>query len=572
MYVTKVPNRNSPPAILLRESYREDGKVKNRTLANLTGWSAARVEALKRVLRNEPVVGVDETFEIVRSRPHGHIAAVRGTLRKLGVHKLLASRASRKRDLVEAMIVARLVDPRSKLATARGLDDASGFSSLGAELGLATVDVHELYDALDWLLSRKPAVEKALAKQHLTTGDLALYDLSSTWFEGRRCGLAKLGYPRGGGRGKLQVNFGLLCAGNGCPVAVEVFAGNVGDPGTVGAQVDKVRTRFGLNSVVFVGDRGMLTSARIREDLKPNDMDWISSLRAPQIRKLEAAGAFQLSLFDEQDLAEVTHESFPGERLIVCKNPLLARERERKRNELLAATEKKLLALRDATQRTVRPLTGKEKIGVRLGRVLERSKMGKHFRLEITEDSFSFHRKEESIRAEAALDGIYVIRTSVDSERLSAADVVGAYKALHHVERAFRSHKTVDLQVRPIHHRDSDRVRAHFLLCFLSYYVEWHMRRALAPLLFDDHDRKAAAAKRRSIVAPAQRSDAALKKAASKRTEEDLPVHSFRTLLADLATITRNTVRSEATGLEFERTTRPTPLQKRALELLEVRL
>ena len=568
--MTKVPNRKSPPAILLRESYREDGKVKNRTLANLTDWPAARVAALKRVLKDETVVGLDETFEIVRSRPHGHVAAVRGTLRRLGLHKVLAARNSRKRDLVEAMIVARLVDPRSKLATARGLDEASAFSSLGAELSLGDVEVHELYDALDWLVGRQPAIEKALAGRHLAAGGLALYDLSSSWFEGRHCPLAKLGYPRGGGQGKLQVNFGVLCNEDGCPVAIEVFPGNTGDPSTVSTQVDKVRDRFGLDNVVFVGDRGMLTSARIREDLKPQNMDWISSLRAPQIRQLEAAGAFQLSLFDEQDLAEVTHSSFPGERLVVCKNPLLAAERRRKRGELLDATEKKLTALHRATQRVSRPLRGKEKIGVRLGRVLERSKMGKHFELDITEDSFSFRRNEESITAEAALDGIYVIRTSVDSDRLSATQVVAAYKALHHVERAFRCHKTVDLHIRPIHHREPDRVRAHFLLCFLSYYVEWHMRRALAPLMFDDHDRAGAAAKRRTIVAPAQRSEAALQKAASKRTEDEYPVHSFRTLLADLSTITRNTIRSDATGLEFERTTRPTPLQARALQLLEV--
>lgn len=570
MYVTVVPNRNSPPAVLLRESYREDGKVKNRTLSNLSKWPDEKVAALTRVLKGERLVSIKEAFEIQRSLPHGHVVAVRGVLRRLGLHKLFAARRSRSRDLVEAMVVARILHPGSKLATARGVDDITAFSSLGDELELGEVEVHELYEALDWLLTRQPTIEKQLASRHLHEGSLALYDLSATHFEGRTCPLAKLGYPRGSKKGKLQVNFGLLCGPEGRPVAVHVYPGNTADPATVNDQVLKVKDHFGLTSVVFVGDRGMLTAARIREDLKPNGMDWVTSLRAPQIRKLVDDGAFQLSLFDEKDLAEVTHASFPGERLIVCKNPLLAAERDRKRKAMLADTQRKLEKVCEATQRDKRPLKGKDMIGIRVGRIIERSKMGKHFSVTITETRCSFERDETSIQQESRLDGIYILRTSVAPERLDSEQVVAAYKNLHHVERAFRCTKTVDLHVRPIHHRKEDRVRAHIFLCMLAYYVEWHLRRELAPLLFDDHNKRAAAARRRTIVAPAQRSQEALGKAASKTTLEDLPVHSFQTLLRDLATIVKNYVASEATGLEFVRITRPTPLQAKALQLLQL--
>ena len=572
MYVTVVPNRKSPPAVLLRESFREDGKVKNRTLANLTNWPPEKVEALKGILKGVKLVPVDTLFEVVRSLPHGHVAAVRGALRRLGVHTLLGARRSRRRDIVEAMLVARIIDPRSKLATCRGLDTATAFSSLGEELGIGEVGVHELYDALDWLLTRQPAIEKKLAAAHLQSDGLALYDLSATYFEGRTCPLAKLGYPRGSKKGKLQVNFGLLCDRKGRPVSVQVYEGNVADPSTVGDQVAKVRDEFGLDTIVFVGDRGMLTSARIREDLEPNKMGWITSLRAPQVRKLAMCGAFQMSLFDDRDLAEITHSSFPGERLIVCKNPQLAAERQRKRHAMLDDTERKLEKIRAATQRRSRALRGKDKIGVRVGRVLERTKMGKHFRLVIEKDSFTYERDTDNIQHEAELDGIYIIRSNVSSEKLDAEAVVGAYKDLQQVERAFRSYKSVDLHVRPIHHRAENRVRAHIFLCMLAYYVEWHMRRTLAPMLFDDDDKSGAASKRESIVAPAQRSDSALEKAATKNTRDGLPVHSFQTLLADLATITKNRVASKAAGLEFDRITRPTPLQACALELLEVSL
>jgi transposase len=573
MYVTKVPNRNSPPAILLRESYRENGKVKNKTLANLSSWPEEKVSALQRVLKGETLVSIEDTFDIVRSLPFGHVTAVRGTLRRLGLHKVLGARRSRHRDIIEAMIVARILDPASKLATTRELHDASATSVLGEELELGDVGVHELYNAMDWLLTRQKAIEKTLAARHLEEGSVALYDLSATHFEGRTSPLGKRGYPRGSKKGKLQVNFGLLCDVEGRPISVSVYPGNTSDPATVGDQVQKLRKDFGLRSVVMVGDRGMLTAARIREDLAPNEgMQWVTSLRAPQIRKLAEGDAFQLSFFDEHDLAEFTHPTFPGERLVICKNPLLEAERKRKRDAMLVDTEKKLAKVQAATQREKRALKGKDKIGIKVGRVLERSKMGKHFTLKIEQGSFTFERDEESIEREARLDGLYILRTNVSAEVMDSEKVVSTYKQLHHVERAFRCTKTVDLHIRPIHHCKEERVRTHIFLCMLAYYVEWHMRRSLAPLLFDDHDKERAAARRTTIVSPAVRSEEALAKAASKRTEEDLPVHSFQTLLAHLATLTRNKVVSKATGLEFERLTRPTPTQAKALELLEVSL
>jgi transposase len=572
MYVARVPNRNSPPAILLRESYREGGKVKTRTLANLTAWSEPRIAALKRILKGEELVGTDEAFQITRSLPHGHVAAVRGTLRKIGLHKMLGVRRSRQRDLVEAMIVARILDASSKLATCQGLVDETATSSLGKELGVEDTSTTELYEALDWLLSRQPAIEKKLAAAHLMEGGTALYDLSAAQFEGRTCPLAKRGHPRGFKRGMLQVNFGLLCAPEGQPVSISVYPGNTGDPATVRDQVERIQGDFGLDSVVLVGDRGMLTAKRIREDLKPNDMMWLTSMRAPQVRKLLEAEAFQMSIFDEQNLAEISHDSVPGERLVVCKNPLLAENRERKRNEMLNALETQLLKIQAATQRKNRPLKGKDRIGVRLGKTLKRSKMGKHFDFTIEDDSFSYTRSQERIDKEAALDGIYVIRTNVPDNQLTTEQVVSRYKDLQHVERAFRTMKTVDLHVRPIYHRDSDRVRAHIFLCMLAYYVEWHMRQALLPVLFDDHDREAAAKKPSSVVAPKQRSDAALNKAKSKRTHDGWPVLSFRKTLQNLATITQNQVVAPVAKLEYTKLSQPTDYQNHLLTLLGVKL
>lgn len=571
MYVESVPNRNSPPAILIRESYREGGKVLKRTVANISDWPAAQIESLRRVLKGETFPASAGSLEIIRSLPHGHVAAVLGTIQKLGLGPMIDATRSRQRDLVVAMIAARILEPRSKLATARGLDPETATSSLLGSLELESATADDLYEAMDWLFSRQARIEKQLAKRHLSGGTLVLYDVSSTYFEGRCCPLAKLGHSKDERPGNLQIVFGLLTNADGCPVAVEVFDGNTGDPKTVASQVSKLRDRFKLERIVLVGDRGMLTDARIREDLKTaGGVDWITALRAPQIQALVTAGSLQLSFFDERDLAEITHPDYPGERLIACRNPLLAAERARKRQELLAATEKDLARIRRATERARKPLRGKDAIGLAVGKVIGHYKMAKHFELSIEDASFRYTRKQAQIDAEAALDGIYVIRTSVRPEFATADQTVGHYKSLSRVERAFRSMKSVDLKVRPIHHRLADRVRAHILLCMLAYYVEWHMRLALAPILFEDHDPVAAQAQRDSIVAPAKRSASALHKADHKRTEDGLPVHSFQTLLADLATIAKNTVVMDQTPVQI--LTTPTPSQTRALELLNVSL
>jgi hypothetical protein len=573
MYIDIVPNRSSPPAVLLREGWREGKKTKKRTLANLSMLPPEAVEALRRALRGEVLVPAGEAFEILRARPHGHVAAVLGTLRRIGLEGVLASRPSRQRDLVVAMVCARILEPGSKLATARGLDPETATSTLGEQFGLEAASAEDLYAALDWLLERQERIEAKLAKQHLEDGTLLLYDVTSTYFEGRTCPLAAYGHSRDRKKGKLQIVFGLLCTAEGCPVAVEVFAGNTADPNTLSSAIEKVRSRFGLSRVVLVADRGMLTEARIEAELRPTEgLDWITALRAPAIQDLLAEGVLQLSLFDERDLAEITSAAFPGERLIACRNPLLATQRARKREELLQATEQELNKVLTATQRPKRRLQGSARIGVRVGRVLGGSKMGKHFRYTITDEGFTYARNAESIAREAATDGLYVIRTSVEAEALEASAAVEAYKSLSTVERAFRSHKSVDLEVRPIYHRAENRVRAHVLLCMLAYYVEWHMRRDLAPLLFDDHDRPSARAQRRSIVAPAKRSPAALEKIRTRRGPDDLPVHSFQTLLRDLATLTRNQTRVAGSTATFDQLARPTALQQRAFELLQVSL
>jgi transposase len=577
MYVTSVPNRKSPPAILLRESYRQDGKVKSRTLANLTHLPSQQIEALRSALAGSaaaPSTPLPDAFRIARSLPHGHVAAVLGCLRNLQLDSILDPAPGRQRDLVIAMIVARIIEPASKLATARGLHCDTLHHSLGDVLHLDSADETELYQAMDWLLPQQSRIEQALAKRQLSQGGLVLYDLTSTYFEGRHCPLAKLGHSRDDKSGKLQIVFGLLTNASGCPVAVEVFAGNTSDPKTVAAQVHKLRQQFGLSDMVLIGDRGMITSARIREDLPASHgIQWISALRATQIQKLATGGQLQMSLFDKTDLVEIAHPDFPGERLIVCFNPLLAEERARKRPELLAATEKQLEKIAAATKRRKRPLRGKQNIGLRAGRILNRYKMGKHFQLRIEEDSFHYQRKTANIEREENLDGIYVIRTSVKKEVLSSQQIVASYKSLSGVERAFRSLKTVDLQVRPIHHRLPDRVRAHILLCMLAYYVEWHMRQLLAPILFDDDDRAQAQAARASIVAPAQRSASAKLKALTKQTSDGLRVHSFQTLIGDLATIVKNRIQPTDKNIAvFDMLTLPTAIQQRALDLLGVTL
>ena len=561
MYVTRVSNRGSPPAILLRESYRAGGKVRTRTLANLSRWSEAKIEALRRVLKGEAVVAPRGQLAIERSLPHGHVAAVLGFARKLGLDRLVPRRPERLATLALALVVARVLEPAAKLATARQLSEPSAAHSLGAVLGLGAVDEDELYRALDLLGGAQAKIEAKLARRHLADGCLVLYDLTSSWLEGRCCELARFGYSRDGQRAKLQIVFGLLCNAEGCPIAIEVFEGDTADPATLAAQVAKLKERFELGRVVLVGDRGMITAARIEQDLKPAGLDWITALRAPAIQALAAEGGrLQLSLFDQRDLEEITSPDYPGERLVVCRNPDLAAERARKRAALLAATEQDLAKIVAATRRVRAPLRGRAQIALKVGAVLGRRKVAKHFGLTITDEGLSFVRDEAAIAREAALDGFYVVRTSMPAASLDAAATVLAYKSLAQVERAFRSLKTVDLEVRPIHHRLAGRVRAHVFLCMLAHYVQWHLRRALAPLLFDDHDREAALAQRASPVAVARVSPAAAAKARTRRTDDDRPVHSFRTLLADLATLTRNTVRlGEAPPITM--LARPTPLQ-----------
>jgi Transposase DDE domain len=570
MYIESVPNRGSPPAILLRESFRDNGRVRKRTLANLSAWPTALVEGFRTLLKGGVAVAADG-IRIRRALPHGHAAAVLGTIRAIGLDRLLG-RPSDKRlaPLAIALIASRLVSPASKLATARDLAADTAASSLGRLLRLGAVDETELYRALDWLGARQGAIETALARRHLKDGALVLYDVSSSWLEGRCCELARFGYSRDGKKGKLQIVYGLLCAADGCPVAVEVFEGNTADPMTLSAQIDKLKARFGLSRVVLVGDRGMITSARIRDELKPAGLDWITALRAPQIRALLDTGAFQLSLFDERDLAEITAPEFPGERLVVCKNPLLAEERARKREDLLQATEAALGKLAEQLARGS-GRKGQDKIARAVGRIENRYKLAKLFDIAVGEDGFTFARNPDRIAAEARLDGFYVIRTNVEDNALAADDVVGAYKGLARVERAFRSLKTVDLHLRPIHHWLAPRVRAHVFLCMLACHVEWHMRERLKPILFDDDDPTAAAGERTSIVAPAQPSPAALRKRASKLTADGGPVHSFQSLLRDLATCTLNEMTTTLNdAYRFVLVATPTPTQTQAFNLLEV--
>jgi|HubBroStandDraft_4_1064222.scaffolds.fasta_scaffold76242_1 transposase len=573
MYIEAVPNRNSPPAILLRETYRQNGRFCKRTLCNLSHWPTATVEGLRGVLKGGTVIPAGhDAFTVIRSLPHGHVAAAVGIARKIGLEGILGPDGNRCRDLVLAMLIGRILDPVSKLATARALSPATASSSLGEALGLGDVDDDELYAALDWLLVRQPAIEAILGKRHLTNGMLVLYDVSSSYMEGRCCPLAKRGYSRDGKKGTLQIVYGLLCASDGCPVAIEVFDGNTGDPKTLAPQIEKLRQRFHLDRVVLVGDRGMITEARIAEDLKAAGLDWITALRAPAIKELLNSGALQLTLFDRRDMAAITSPDFPGERLIVCRNPDLAAERTRKREDLLAATEKDLSSIKVAVERKRNPARGSTEIALKVGEVLNAHKMKKHFDLKITDAAFSFARKTDAITAETATDGIYIVRTSLAEDTLGDADTVRSYKSLSLVERGFRCIKTVDLHVRPVYHWLEDRVRAHVFLCMLAYYLEWHMRQKLAPMLFDDTDKEEAETRRRSVVAQAQRSKSATKKQATGLTEDGLPVHSFQSLLADLATLARNTITTAITPhYPLTVLTRPTPVQQKAFDLLGIK-
>ena len=561
MHVAVVPSRQRSgeySSVLVRQSYREDGKVKHRTLANLSKLPAAAVDAVRAVLRGEQVGTLTESFEIVRSLPHGAVLAVLGEIGKLAVDRMIAARPRQERELSVAMIASRVLQPESKLATVRSWEA----STLASELGVADADEDELYSAMDWLKEQQPKVEAALARRHLTEGGMVLYDLTSVYLEGSKCPLAQRGYSRDGKRGLPQIEFGVITDREGCPVAVDVFAGNTADPNTVASQVDKLKNRFGISEVVLVGDRGMLTSARIEALKEVGGVGWISALRSTQIEALVEHGHIQLGLFDKRNLVEISSPDFPGERLVVCKNPALAEARARKREELLLATEKELNKVAAAGK--AGRLKSKDSTGLRVGKPLARYKVGKHFKLDITDTGFSYRRDKEGIAAEAALDGLYVIRTSIDEGKLDSKEVVGSYKLLAGVERAFKTMKSVDLQVRPVHHRLEDRVRAHIFICMLAYYVRWHMERAWAPLLFKDEAKLVA----EDVVAPARRSASALAKAHTQRLADDTVVHSFRSLLTQLATLTKNTVRVPSSPATFDKLAMPTPLQTRALQLL----
>jgi transposase len=565
MYVETVPNRGSRPAVLLREAWREGQRIRKRTLANLTDWPAEQIESLRRVLKGETLVPADKAFVIERSLPHGHVEAVLLTMRRLGLAELLSSHRCRERDLVLAMLVEQVIAPCSKLATTRLWHS----TTLAAELGVADADEDELYAALDWLLARQPRLEQKLARRHLGQGSLVLYDVSSSYFEGRKCPLAQYGHDRDGKRGKAIIVYGVMTDGQGRPVAVEVYPGNTGDPTTVADQVQKLRERFGLSRVVLAGDRGMLTETQITKLQQYPGLGWISALRSPAIRELVESRQLQMSLFDERNLAEIMSPAYPGERLIACRNPYLAVERARKRQELLAVTEQALQRIsREVKRRRHQVLTAGE-IGLKVGRVIHRHKMAKHFRVEIGDGRLTWIRDEETIARESALDGIYVIRTSEARQSLTAEDTVRTYKGLSQVERLFRTLKGIDLRVRPIRHRTAAHVRAHVFLCTLAYYIEWHLRRALAPLLFDDEELPEER-KRRDPVAPAQPSASARSKKATRVTDDGLPVHSYQTLLEELATRCRNRCRAgdDPAAAAFDQVTRATPLQARVLELL----
>ncbi|WP_420064944.1 IS1634 family transposase [Microcystis aeruginosa] len=559
MYIEKVLNRNSPPAVLLRESYREGDQVKKRTLANLSKLPDDIIDNLKLALKGATLSmteGIPNHFEVIRSLPHGHVMAILETIKKLGLDKIISEKSSRIRNLVVAMIVARIINPKSKLATARGFNSETCSQSLGQLLDLEKADEDELYNALDWLLEKQEKIEKHLAIKHLESGTLVLYDVTSTYLEGNGCELGKYGYNRDKKKGKTQIVFGLLCSAKGCPIAVEVFAGNTSDGATLSGQIEKVRKGWGIENVVWVSDRGILTNSKINELVKPIEgLDYITGLTKPQIRKLAEVEVIQLGLFDQVNLVEFESEDYPDERLIACRNPFIAQKNQLQREALLEAVEKELDLIVQATQREKRALKGQDKIALRVGKILNQFKVNKYYNLEITEEGFSYQRKLELIAQETALDGVYVLRTSLESTLMDAATTVKAYKSLSQVEEAFRCYKSIDLKVRPIYHYQGDRVKAHIFLCMLAYYVEWHLKQCLAPLLFEDEE-------------------SAQSKERKKRNQENFPVHSFRTLLEDLGTICLNTV--ECTIREgsyrFSKITRPTKLQQKALDLLGVSL
>lgn len=563
MHIDVVPNRNSRPAYLLRESYREGTRVRKRTLANLSALSEAQIDGIRAILRGETLRPVGELFEAVASRPCGHVQAVHVAMQKLGMARLLGGPSCPQRDRVLAMIAARVLCPDTKLATTRRWQH----STLADTFGVADAQAEDLYAAMDWLLARQEAIQKRLAERHLQAGAMVLYDLSSSYLEGRHCPLARLGYSRDGKKGKLQVNYGLLTDRRGCPVAVSVYPGNTSDAATLMPEVSRLRETFGLGEVVLVGDRGMISKTHIKQLRKLEGLSWITALKSVSIRKLVQDQTVQLGLFDERNLFETHHPDYPGERLIACRNPELADYRAAKREALLQATEVQLGKISERVSKG--RLQGADQIGVAVGKVINRYKVGKHFVLAIEDERFGFQRDIERINEEAALDGLYVLRTSVETEQMGAPDCVRNYKALAQVERAFRSLKTMDLKIRPIHHRLADRVRAHIFVCMLAEYVAWHLRQAWQPLLFADQDQ--AAKDQRDPVRPARRSAAAQAKVASRLNDIGQPLHSFQTLLGELAGIVRNTCRTPGGRDQqptFEITTTPSPLQQRALDLV----
>lgn len=571
MYIDVVPNRNSPPAILLREAWREGNKTHKRTLANLSDWPAEKIEIFRRMLRDEALVSPQDLLATEKSLPFGHVEAILKMIDRLKLDQVISSVRCRERDLVLAMMVQRLIDPCSKLATTRQWHS----TTLAEEMGVADATEDDLYAAMDWLLERQERIEKKLAARHLDQGGLVLYDVSSSFYEGHCCPLAQFGHDRDGKTGLPIIVYGVMTNGQGCPVAVSVYAGNTGDPTTVGDQIEKLREKFGLGRVVLVGDRGMLTQPQIDKLRQHEGMGWITALTSTAIRSLVDEGALQLSLLDEKNLAEITSPEYPDERLMVCHNPVLEERRQRKREALLQATEKSLEKIsQEAARRKKKPFTAAE-IGVKVGKVLGRYKMGKHFECTIGEGSFTWSRRSDAIAQEQMLDGIYVLRTSESAERLSAEETVRSYKSLAEVERAFRCLKGIDLLVRPIRHRTADRVPAHIFLCVLAYYVEWHLRQAWAPLLFEDEERREQR-KHRDPVLPPQPSASVQSKKLSHQTADGLPVHSFDSLLKELAARARVTYALSSGQAEptakttFRQLTPPTPLQARALELIRM--
>ena len=562
MHIDVVPNRGSRPAYLLRESFREGDKVRKRTLANLSSLEDEQIDAIRRALKGEKLAPVGEVFEVVASRIHGDTDAALAAMKGLRFRELLSSRPSWEAEVVMGMVAARVVAPHTKLATTRWWRTRT----LPQDLKIEHATEGDLYQAMDWLLDHQEAIEKKLAGRHLKNGGLALYDLTSSYFEGKACSLAAMGHNRDGKKNKLQVNYGLLADRRGCPVAVSVYKGNTNDPKTLMPLVEKLKNDYGIERVVLVGDRGMIGQAAVEDLRKVPGLEWITALKSSQIRALVEGGALQLGLFDEKNLLELTHPDYPGERLVACRNADLGKLRGHKRQALLGATTKELEKVRTMVKRG--DLRGAARIGVRVGRVVNKYKVAKHFELTIENDRFEFALRDDSIAAEAALDGIYVVRTSLSKKEMSGPDAVRSYKSLSEVERAFRSIKTVDLEVRPIHHRLANRVRAHIFLCMLAYYVEWHMREAWRPILFADEDLAAKA--NRDPVAPAKRSDPAEAKAETKVLADGTPAHSFRTALADLSTIVRNTCRTPVApnSPTFSVVTTPTPEQQRAMDLL----